>query len=248
MRLIYLIHLIILNLSFNLTAAYPDTDAKNLLLKSDQARGGLNEGLEWDVVISTNENSQTSDSTFHVQVKNVNILAVCTAPARQRGETYLFNDRNLWVYRTNLRKPISVSTRLRLSGQTSNGDIATTNYTKDYDAELIGKESIGNEKVIKLLLKAKSRDLTYDQIHYWISEKSGLAVQADFLTLDGKAIKRATYKYENTIQLNGKSAPFISEMIITETAFSQNKSVLKYNNLKNQKFPDNIFNVNNLAR
>lgn len=241
---------LLLFFTFILNCAYATTtpEARELLLKSDRARGGVSDGVVWDVLITSVQSGQTRESTFNVKVKGVNVLAVCSAPARQKGETYLFNDRNLWVYRSNLRKPISVSTRVRLSGQTSNGDIANTNYAKDYEAEILTRENIGSEKAVKLLLKAKSRDLTYDQIHYWVSDKSGLALQADFLTLEGKPIKRATFSYGNSIKVDGKTEPFISEMLITESAFPENKSTLRYQNLKNQTISDSIFNVNNLAR
>lgn len=231
-----------------MTATSFAEDAKSWLLKSDRARGGINDGVEWEVLINNVQNGQTSQSTFQVKVKQTNILATCLAPARQKGETYLFNDRNLWVFRTNLRKPISVSPRQRLTGQTANGDIAATNYAKDYEATFLANEIITGEKSKKLLLKAKGTDLTYDQIHYWVSEKNGLALQADFLTLEGKPIKRATYKYDNKIMMDGKSEPFISEMIITESNFPENKSVLTYQNLKSTKLSDSLFNVNNLAR
>lgn len=237
---------ILLFLNFVHAATTPE--AREMLLKADRARGGLSDGVVWDVFITSVQSGQTKESTYNVKVKGVNVLAVCTAPARQKGETLLFNDRNLWVYRNNLRKPISVSTRVRLSGQTSNGDIANTNYAKDYEAELGPKENIGAERAVKLLLKAKSKDLTYDQIHYWVSEKSGLALQADFLTLEGRPIKRANFIYDNIIEVKGKKEPFISEMVITESAFPENKSTLRYQNLKGQNLSNAIFNVNNLSR
>lgn len=241
---------ILLCLAFilNFSHAATSDEARSLLEKSDRARGGMGHGVEWDLDISSLQNGQTKDSTFHVKAKGVNVLAVCTAPARQKGETYLFNDHNLWVYRSNLRKPISISTRVRLSGQTSNGDIANTNYAKDYEAEILAREVIGSEKAVKLLLKAKTRDLTYDQIHYWVAEKSGLALQAEFLTLEGKPIKRATFTYNNSIEVDGKKAPFISNMLIIESAFPENKSTLTYKNLTHKTINDSIFNVNNLSR
>lgn len=240
------IFIILSSLSLNAIAKPPQ--ASELLRKSDRARGGLNDGITWEIEIATTQGQDTKNSVYEVKVKGSNILAVCSSPARQKGETYLFNNRNLWVYRSNLRKPISVSTRQRLSGQTSNGDIAATNYAKDYNAEIVKSEAIAGESSYKLLLKAKTTDLTYDQIHYWISEKSGLALQADFLTSEGKSFKRATFKYNNIIQAGSKSEPFISEMTISETAFPENKSVLTYKNLNSKKLDDSVFNVNNLSR
>jgi outer membrane lipoprotein-sorting protein len=222
--------------------------AEELLRRADRARGGLAEGLTWDVKIKDTQGGHTKESAFEVKVKGTNVLAVCTAPARQKGETYLFNDRNLWVYRPNLRKPISVSTRQRLSGQTANGDIANTNYAKDYHAEFLAEEVVDGEKVHKLLLKAKSSELTYDRIHYWVSPARGLGLKAEFLTAEGKPFKLATFKYDHRVKVGAKDEPFVSEMTITEAAFPENRSVLSYENLKATALKDSIFNVNNLAR
>ncbi len=222
--------------------------AEELLRTSDRSRGGVSQGVVWDVAIKDIQGKSEKQTDFTVKVKGTNVLAVCTGPARQKGETYLFNDRNLWVYRPNLRKPISVSTRQRLSGQTANGDIANTNYAKDYEAELVKEESINGEKTQELLLKAKSKDLTYDRIRYWISVSRGVAIQAEFLTSEGKPFKRATFTYNNKIKVGGKDEPFISEMVISESAFPDNKSILTYTNLRSQELSDSIFNVNNLSR
>lgn len=236
--------------SFTLTisTSWASLSPTDLLLKSDRARGGINDGLSWEVTIKTFQDGTEKESTYEVWAKKVDVLAKCLLPARQKGEIFLFNDKNLWVYRPNLKKPISVSSRQRLSGQTANGDIATTNYAKDYNAASIGKEVINGIKTDKLLLKAKSKDLTYDQIHYWVNLDTGLAIQAEFLTLEGKAFKKAVYKYENTIEVNGKKEPFISEILITDVAFPNNKSILNYSKLKKEKLNDGFFNVNNLSR
>ena len=45
----------------------------------------------------------------------------------------LFNDRTIWFIKPGLRKPVSISARQRLVGDAANGDIATTNYARDYD-------------------------------------------------------------------------------------------------------------------
>lgn len=219
-------------------------DAQKLIERADRARGGLNHGLSWLLEIKTNQSGNENESKYQVSALGDKILAVCNFPPRQKGETFLFHGRNLWVYRSSLRKPISVSTRTKLSGQASNGDIATTNYAKDYEAQEVGKEEINGEKTAKLLLKAKFPDLTYDQIHYWISEKSGLALQAEFLTPEGKPLKRATFTYGNSVEKD----PFVSEMVITEHSFPANKSVLKYSDVKKSKLSEGTFNVNNLSR
>ena len=222
--------------------------AATLLEKADRARGGLSEGLLWSIAIDSTQDGEVTHSQYSVQVKGTNVLASCTAPPRQKGETFLFNDRNLWVYRPGLRKPVSVSPRQRLSGQAANGDIATTNYARDYTGEVVGNETINGVKTFKLQLKAKSKDVTYDGITYWVSQDKFLGVQAEFLGLDGKPFKRAKFEYSNSINAGGSKIPFVSQMHISDVAFPKNTTSLKYENPKAATLSDSIFNANNLAR
>ena len=107
---------------------------------------------------------------------------------------------------------------------------------------------ISGEKVYVLMLKAKANNLTYDQIRYWISDKSKRAIKAEFLTLQGQPFKRATLEYGNTITVNGKAIDFVSKMEIVDAKFENNKSILRYIHPKLEQHKETIFNVNNLNR
>lgn len=237
--------LVLLWLSISTVAlAASSVDLEKLLMESDRYRGGASSGMEWEMKLHAVQDGNTTDTTYEVQVKGVNVLARCTAPARQKDEVYLFNDRNLWVYRPNLRKPISVSPRQRLSGQASNGDIATTNYARDYTAVLLGEEMLAGTPVLKLSLKARAPQVTYDAITYWVGKNSKLGLKADFLTLEGKVFKSATFEYDNKVA----NHPMISKMTVVDAQFPKNVTTLSYGNPRAQKLSDGVFNVNNLAR
>ncbi len=221
---------------------------QELLEKSDRARGGLSKGTIWNITIASQQGDNKSETGFEVKVKELNVLAKCVAPARQKDELYLFNDRNLWVFRPGLRKPISVSPRQRLSGQAANGDIATTNYARDYAGKVVGEEKVNGIPAYKLELKSKGANTTYDAINYWISKDKILGVKAEFLTAEGQVFKSAVFEYNNSIQSGGKQIPFISKMIITDAAFASNVTTLEYTKPSAASLSDTIFNVNNLAR
>lgn len=223
-------------------AAKPDP--KSLLEKSDRARGGVTKGMSWDIAIESKQAGNTYSAVYGVQVKDVNVLARCKSPPRQKDEVYLFNDRNLWVFRPGLRKPISVSPRQRLTGQAAIGDIANTNYARDYDGKIVGEEVVNGVSTYKLELKSKASNTTYDAITYWISKDKSLGVKAEFLTTEGKVFKRAEIEYKNSVG----SIPFVSKMTIRDAAFPDNQSVLSYAKPQPEKISDTIFNVNNLAR
>ncbi len=228
--------------------SYAEVDALKLLKVSDLARGGLESGLEWNVTIKNTEGNETSLREFQIKAKGVDSIAVAISPERNKGEVFLFNDRTMWFFKPSLKKPISISAKQRLTGQAANGDIATTNYARDYNASFEKEEKINNDNTNVLMLKAKEKNTTYDQIRYWISIKSGLAVKADFLTLQGKLFKSATFEYDNKISYNGLSLDFISKMTIVDSNNNSNESILIYQQPKVGKFSDVIFNVNGLKR
>lgn len=219
-----------------------------LLKASDRARGSLEKGLTWESEVTTSEDGETSTRKFKVRAKGVNANVEALEPARNKGEVYLFNDRTMWFFKPSLKKPVAISARQKLTGQAANGDIASTHYARDYTPTLEKTEIIDGEKVHVLMLKAKANNLTYDQIRYWISEKTKRAIKAEFLTLQGKPFKRATLEYNNKVQVDGQTIDFVSKMEIVDATFEQNKSVLKYMNPRLEDHKESIFNVNNLKR
>lgn len=215
---------------------------------SDRYRGGLESGVTWNIRVDTVEDDERSTNSYLVKAKGVNAVVECLSPARCKGEVMLFNDRNLWFLKPGVRKPVAISARQRLSGQAANGDIASTNYARDYDATFVKKTKIDNQDCWEFDLKAKTKNVTYDRIRYWISQKRRLALKAEFLTLGGDLFKTATFEYKNSIVSRGKKIPFVSKMKIVDAAFAENVTTLTYENPKEEEHFDSIFNINNIMR
>jgi predicted transcriptional regulator YdeE len=238
---------------FSLTSSFSshllaaDTAAE-LLKVSDRARGGIKDGVVWEAKITTQENGESSQRSFVVKVKGDDAYIEALAPARNKGEIFLFNDRNMWFFKPSLRKPVSISARQKLSGQTANGDIASTNYARDYSATDAGDEKINGQDAKVLLLKAKSNRVTYDKLKYWISKKDKLALKAEFMTLQGVPFKVAIFEYKNSMSTYGKTFPFISKMTIQDSKYQNNKSIIEYSKPKSETLNSSLFNVNNLSR
>lgn len=222
--------------------------ATELLKASDQGRGGVEDGVQWEAEIQSFENGEESKREFLIKAKQQDAFVEATAPAKNKNEVFLFNDRQMWFFKPSLKKPVSISARQKLSGQAANGDIASTNYSRDYAATLEKTEVINGEKFHVLFLKAKLKNLTYDQIRYWVSDKTKLAMRADFLTLQGKTFKIGQLEYKNKMNIKGKSFPFVSQLIITDAKFNNNKSIIKYSKPQAVDHSISLFNVNNLTR
>jgi hypothetical protein len=229
-------------------AATDANEATSLLKASDRARGSLSGGLQWTAIVSTADAGEISDREFKVKAQGDDAYVEASAPAKNKGEIYIFNDRSMWFFKPALKKPVSISARQKLVGQAANGDIASTHYARDYSAVIEKTEMMEGQKTHVLMLTAKSKDLTYDKIRYWISDQTKLAIKAEFLTLQGKPFKIGTMKYGNKLKVDGESIPFVSELSIVDAKFPENKSVIKYKEPKLTEVSTSLFNVNNLTR
>lgn len=240
--------LFLLALALPCYAASPSPD--ELLQSSDRARGAARslKGLTWQSEVSSKENGEESKVTYEVKVLGNDALARVTAPARQKGELVLFNDRTLWFFKPGLKKPVNVSPRQKLMGQAANGDIASTQYARDYEATSAGEDGAGGEPAWKLELKAKAKNVTYDRIRYWVSKKERVALKAEFLTLAGEPFKVAEFKYGNSVEIKGQKLPFVSEMRITDAKNKDNVTTISYKIPKEEAHPEGLFNVNSLMK
>lgn len=192
-------------------------DAQSILQNSDRARGGGLPGIVWEIRLASRDGTRVDEpQRLIVKAIGESSVAETQEPPRFKGSKLLQVERNMWLTKPGLSKPIPISPRQRMSGQASNGDIAATNYAGDYDAQLSGEETIDGEPCHVLELTAKHKRTTYDRIRYWVSIKSETAIKAEFYSLSGKLLKTARFEYGNTIEHDGKRIPFVSKMLIRD--------------------------------
>ncbi len=238
---------LLLFLSLGISALGPDAAA--LLRDSDRARGGLEQGVTWTIAVEATEEGSTTRSSWLVQARGNDALAEALSPPRRKGELMLFNDRAIWFVKPGLRRPISISARQRLQGEAANGDISSTNYARDYAGTIAGEDDVGGEPAWRLELKARSKDVTYDRIRYWISKRRRLGLKAEFLTVGGDLFKTASFEYANHVRLQGgANIEFVSRMTIHDAMGAGNVTVLEFQSPRAETHAPSIFNVNNVVR
>ncbi len=223
-------------------------DAVTLLRDSDRARGALPQGVTWTVELTSEEEGAKKSKTMLVKARGVDALAETIAPPRNKGELVLFNDRALWFVKPGLRRPVSISARQRFQGDASNGDIASTNYARDYTPTIVGEEEVGGEPTWRLDLVAKASDVTYDRIRFWISKRRHLGVKAEFLTVAGDVFKTATFDYGNRLRVGAETFDFVSRMVIRDAMGTGSVTTLAFSSPRAETHAPSVFNVNNVVR
>lgn len=223
-------------------------DATALLRDSDRARGALPQGITWTVELESQEEGVRKSKTMIVKARGLDALAETIAPPRNKGELVLFNDRALWFFKPGLRRPISISARQRFQGDASNGDIASTNYARDYTPTVVGEDQVGGEPAWRLDLVARGTDVTYDKIRYWISKRRHLGLKAEFLTVAGDLFKSASFEYGNRVRAAGETFEFVSRMTIRDAMGTGNVTTLSFTAPRAETHAPSLFNINNVVR
>ncbi|NNM82183.1 MAG: outer membrane lipoprotein-sorting protein [Burkholderiales bacterium] len=219
-------------LLFCCAVAIASPDPRELLARSDHARGGGLPGIEWEIRLSSwNGNRQEEPQRLVVKAIDDASVAETLEPSRFRGSRLLQVGRNMWLYRPGLSKPIPISPRLRMSGEAANGDIAATDYAKEYDASFGGEEKVDGEPCFRLDLAAKKSSATYDRIRYWVSEARTVAVRAEYYSVSGKLLKSAQFEYANEIDYRGRRIPFVSRMTIRD-ALTPAETVMEFSSVR----------------
>jgi len=225
------------------SVVYAAPDAHSILSNSDWARGGGLPGIVWEIKLNSRDGDKV-DEPQRLVVKAVDESSVAEVlePVRSKGSRILQVERNMWLTKPGLSKPIPISPRQRMSGQASNGDIAATNYAGDYEAQMSGNESVDGEPCYVLDLKAKHKRATYDKIRYWVSVKRLVGVKAEFQSVSGKLLKTAHFEYDSTIEHDGKRIPFISKMTIRD-ALIDAETVMEFGSVKVKRVAASEFDL-----
>lgn len=231
---VQLLRAIVLFMPLSFTA-HAAPDAQQLLEDADRARGGGLPGIVWTIHLTPREGDKVLESQrLEVRATDDASVAETLEPARFRGAKIVQVGRNMWLTKTGLSKPVPVSPRQRMSGQAANGDIAATNYAKDYNATLEGEEALDGEPCYVLDLRARHKRTTYDRVRYWVSKARGVAAKAEFYSLSGKLLKTAQFEYGNDIRHEGRRIPFVSRMTIRD-ALIDAETEMRYETVKVRK-------------
>src|SRR2546426_220550 len=215
--------------------------ATDLVREADRARRPA-DSFVWKIGITSQEAKKApSVDGFEVFVKGGGrVFVKFMAPPRNVGRSLLALGRDLWIYLPDAGKPVRIPFSQRLVGQVANGDIARADYAGDYDATLVGEESVDGVACHVLDLKAKSKEVTYSAIKYWASKEGRRPVKAEFYAATGTLLK--TGLFDNFKDVGGHR--LATRLTLTDAIRKDRRSVLDYGELTVRDLPDKYFDKN----
>jgi outer membrane lipoprotein-sorting protein len=230
-----------LGLLLGLASSASADQAADIVAEADRFRRPA-VSFVWKITITSQEAKKApSVDGFEVFVKGGGRTFVrFAAPPRNVGRSLLALGRDLWIYLPDAGKPVRIPLSQRLVGQVANGDIARADYAGDYDATLLGEESVDGAACHVLDLKARSKDVTYSAIKYWVSKEGRRPVKAEFYAATGTLLK--TGVFDDFKDVGGHR--LATRLTLTDAIRRDRRSVLEYGEVSVRDLPDKYFDKN----
>ncbi|MBU2647079.1 outer membrane lipoprotein-sorting protein [bacterium] len=234
---------ILLCFSFPALSATPS--ATEIVARADMFRGLGTEPFTFSLtIISHRPEKDPEKNELKVMVKGPRSLVQFMAPNNVKGRAMLFEGRNLWLHIPRTRKIIRLSPAQRLMGESSNGDVASTNFSGDYSPTLIGEETVEDLACYRLTLKAMDPKVTYHTIEYWVAKNSGKPVKSLHYAASGKLLKTAFYK--EFTQVDGQEK--LQRLLLVNPLFEGRYTWMIYDRYSREDLPDGLFRKETLNR
>ena len=228
-----------------LSAPLAARDANSIVEAADKYRGFKGSFAQQSTAVYYKNDKEESSTNLKVYINdNRNSLVRFMGPGRDKGQIMLMSGNNIWMYIPGTRNPIRLSPQQRLLGQASNGDVARTNYSDDYDAELDGEEKVENINCHRLILTANEPDTTYQKIVYFVKKTDNRPVKALFYAKSGKLLKTGYFKKPGTFL--GRT--ILRELHLYDELKKNEKTVIKVEKITREKLPASHFNYKYLPR
>jgi hypothetical protein len=215
---------------------------QKILERADQYRAGWESFVMSIRITNFKGDRQEGESRYEVYQRKTKSL-VKFLNRREKGRSLLMLEDDLWIYMPSTSRPIRITPMQRLTGNVSNGDVARSDYARDYEATLLRKEQVEGKTCFVLELKARRRGATYPRIHYWVAKIDFSPCKADFFLTSGKNCK--TVYYDSFADFQGKR--LVTRMTFYDNIRKEEKSVMEYLRYMPADIPEKYFNKDSMA-
>jgi outer membrane lipoprotein-sorting protein len=176
-------------------------------------------------------------------------LTLITAPAREKGQTFLKRGNEMWSWNPTINRliklPPSMMSQGWMGSDYTNDDILReSSVINDYSHSIEGEEEIDGRLCYKIKLLAKENaDVLWGFQIWWVDKKEFIELKAELYDEDGYLVRTETGTDLKT--MDGRFLPTLIELVPAENP--GNKTVLKIIEMKfNIDLEDNFFSQQNM--
>lgn len=229
---------------FAAAAARSAEDPAAILKAADQYRAGWTSFVVKTRIVNYKKEQKSDEGDFEVMFQGFDKSLVRFLKADQKGQFLLMLEDKMWLYMPKTQRPIRVTPLQRLMGDASNGDIARSTFSRDYQSALAGEEMLDGKDCYKLALTAKSEAATYQRGELWVDKRTSRPLKAELYLASGKHYKTITYDlYEEVL-----GRVVLTRMTLIDRLRPDRHTVMEFSGYAPQQIPDKFFNVNYLPK
>jgi outer membrane lipoprotein-sorting protein len=169
-----------------------------ILQKIDDNIGSDNKITQGKMLIHGRRGSRTIESKSWVQGDDQSFTEYLSPP-REKGTKMLKIGDELWTYSPSTDRTIRISGHM-LRQSVMGSDLSYEDLMEDrrlrndYDAEVVGEETITERSCWVLMLTAKKEDIAYHSRKIWVDKERFVALREERYAKSGKLIKTTRVK------------------------------------------------------
>ncbi len=171
-------------------------------------------------------------------------LIVMTKPEDEKGNGYLKQGDNMWMYRMNTRTFQHIGRDESIEGSDAKTqDFENKKLTEMYKPardksgkEIINETKLGDIPVYQFNLNAKIEDVAYPKVTYWVRQDNYLPLKIQSYSFSGTLMETA---YHINYAQFGDTYLQIKMMFIDE--FEKSKTLVEISNISQQKIDNYVF-------
>ncbi|HBR28375.1 MAG TPA: hypothetical protein DD789_02935 [Firmicutes bacterium] len=191
------------------------------------------------------EGVKVYESIYYLRDEDDAFLIIMTAPDVEKGNGYLKQGDNFWMYRRNTRTFQHINRDESIAGTNATGeDFENRKLSEAYKPaldetgrEIIATTKIGEIPVYQFELTATNEDVSFPKVVFWVRTDNYLPLKVESYSLNGTLMESAYYLKYTKI---GQQYMWVQAMIVDEFE-KGNKTVVEIQNISLQKIEDHVF-------
>jgi len=161
-------------------------------------------------------------------------ISVITAPAKDAGTVMLKREKEIYNYVPSIERVIKLPPSMMMQNwmgtDLTNDDLVReTSMVDDYNAKLLGVETLEGRKVHKIeLIPKPDAAVVWAKVIIWIDQEEYLQMKTEFYDEEDYLVN--TFLGKNIKQIGGRTLTSLMEVIPADKP--GNKTIMEYNNIE----------------
>jgi outer membrane lipoprotein-sorting protein len=178
-------------------------------------------------------------------------LILITAPARDKGTTFLKRGKEVWQWAPSIQRvikiPPSMMSQSWMGFDFTNDDLVKeASVVNDYTHRFLPDTTLGDTILYRIEMTPKpDAPVVWDKIIVWIAQKTFVQRVGEYFDDTGRRVQ--VMRMENIMKMGGRTIPTHLEMIPADKAGQ--KTVLDYRSIEfNIPLPESFFSLQNMKQ